>query len=59
MVEWEKWHGGAGSVIEWHGYGTEPGAEPGFLSGGQKNIESGLNSLSDLNPLTNWVLDKK
>ena len=26
---------------------------------GQKNIESDLNSLSDLNPLTNWVLDKK
>ena len=25
----------------------------GFRQGGQKNIES------DLNPLTNWVLDKK
>ena len=36
-----------------------PGVDPGFSSGGQKNIESGLNSLSDLNPLTNWVLDKK
>ena len=30
-----------------------------FRQGGQKNIESGLNSLLDLNPLTNWVLDKK
>jgi hypothetical protein len=30
-----------------------------FVRRGQKNIESGLNSLSDLNPLTNWVLDKK
>ena len=37
----------------------QAGTDPKFSSGGQKDIELNLNSLSDLNPLTNWVLDKK